>query len=130
MEIKGRGKLKVLVTQLYPTLYDPMGYIALQTPPSMGFSRREYWRGLPFSSPGDLPNQGIEPGSPALQARWGHRNIQSIAEGDQQCMWRPPTPQPRVQRTSCWRTVRLRLQESLDVGPGRSMNELRVHTSP
>ena len=34
----------------------------------MGFSRQEYWSGLPFPSPGDLPNTGIEPGSPALQA--------------------------------------------------------------
>ena len=34
----------------------------------MGFSRQEYWSGLPFPSPGDLPDQGIEPGSPALQA--------------------------------------------------------------
>ena len=34
----------------------------------MAFSRQEYWRGLPFPSPGDLPDLGIEPGSPALQA--------------------------------------------------------------
>ena len=34
----------------------------------MEFSRQEYWSGLPFSSPGDLPNPGIEPGPPALQA--------------------------------------------------------------
>ena len=34
----------------------------------MGFPRQEYWSGLLFSSPGDLPNPGIEPGSPALQA--------------------------------------------------------------
>ena len=34
----------------------------------MGFSRQEYWSGLPFPSPGDLPNPGIEPGYPALQA--------------------------------------------------------------
>ena len=34
----------------------------------MGFSRQEYWNGLSFPSPGDLPNPGIEPGSPALQA--------------------------------------------------------------
>ena len=34
----------------------------------MGFSRQEYWSGLPFPSSGDLPNPGIEPGSPALQA--------------------------------------------------------------
>ena len=33
----------------------------------MGFPRQEYWSGLPFPSPGDLPNPGIEPGSPALQ---------------------------------------------------------------
>ena len=39
-----------------------------QAPPSMGFSRQGYWSGLPFPSPGDLPNPGIEPRSPALQA--------------------------------------------------------------
>ena len=42
--------------------------VAYQAPPSMGFSRQECWSGLPFSSPGDLPDPGIEPGSPALQA--------------------------------------------------------------
>ena len=42
--------------------------IARQTPLSMEFSRQEYRSGLPFSSPGDLPNPGIEPGSPSLQA--------------------------------------------------------------
>ena len=42
--------------------------IACQAPLSMGFSRQEYWSGLPFPSPGDLPNPGIEPRSPALQA--------------------------------------------------------------
>ena len=41
---------------------------ASQAPPSMIFSRQEYWSGLPFPSPEDLPNSGIEPGSPALQA--------------------------------------------------------------
>ena len=40
--------------------------IALQTPMSMGFSRQEYWSGLPLPSPGDLPDPGIEPASPAL----------------------------------------------------------------
>ena len=39
-----------------------------QAPPSLGFSREEYWSGLPFPPPGDLPNQGIEPRSPILQA--------------------------------------------------------------
>ena len=42
--------------------------VAHQAPPSMGFSRQEYWSGLPFPAPGDLPNPGIEPGSPVLQA--------------------------------------------------------------
>ena len=41
---------------------------ALQAPLSMEFSRQEYWSGLPFPAPGDLPNPGIKPGSPALQA--------------------------------------------------------------
>ena len=40
--------------------------VAYQASPSMGFSRQEYWSGLPFPSPGDLPNPGIEPRSPAL----------------------------------------------------------------
>ena len=39
-----------------------------QAPLSMEFSRQEYWSGLPFPSPGDLPDPGIEPGSPTLQA--------------------------------------------------------------
>ena len=40
--------------------------VACQAPLSVGFSRQEYWSGLPFLSPGDLPDSGIEPGSPAL----------------------------------------------------------------
>ena len=40
--------------------------VACQAPPSMGFSRQEYWSGLPFPSPEDLPNPGIKPRSPAL----------------------------------------------------------------
>ena len=44
------------------------GIDPLLAPLSMGFSRQKYWSGLPFPSPGDLPNPGIEPGSPALQA--------------------------------------------------------------
>ena len=42
--------------------------VASQTPLSVGFSRQEYWSGLPFSSTGDPPDPGIEPRSPALQA--------------------------------------------------------------
>ena len=42
--------------------------LAVQAPLSMEFSRQETWSGLPFPSPGDLPDSGIEPGSPALSA--------------------------------------------------------------
>ena len=42
--------------------------VAYQASPSLGFSRQEYWSGLPFPSPGDLPDPGFEPGSPALEA--------------------------------------------------------------
>ena len=42
--------------------------VAHQALPSMGSSRQEYWSGLPFTSPEDLPDPGIKPGSPALQA--------------------------------------------------------------
>jgi len=42
--------------------------VAYQASLSMGFSRQEYWSGLPFPSPGDLPDPGIKPRSPALQA--------------------------------------------------------------
>ena len=53
--------------QSCPTLMT-LRTVALQAPLSVGFSRQEYWSGLPFPSPGNLPNPRIEPGSPALQA--------------------------------------------------------------
>ena len=62
-----RKKVKVKslsCVQLFATPWN----VAHQAPPSMGFSRQEYWSGLPFPSPGDLPDPGIEPRSPALQA--------------------------------------------------------------
>ena len=58
---------KVLVTQLCPTVI--LWTVAHQAPLSVGFSRQDYWSGLPFSSPGDLLNPGIKPGSPAMQAK-------------------------------------------------------------
>ena len=58
-------KVKLLSrVRLFATLWT----VAHQAPLSMGFSRQEYWSGLPFPSPGDLPNLGIKPRSPALQA--------------------------------------------------------------
>ena len=57
----------LVVKSLCPTLAIPRT-VAHQAPLSMGFSRQEYWSGLPFPSSGDLSHPGIEPGSPALQA--------------------------------------------------------------
>ena len=53
------------VAQSCPTLCDPWT-VAYQAPLSVGFSRQEYWSGLPFPSPEDLSDPGIEPGYPAL----------------------------------------------------------------
>ena len=55
----------VLFAQSCPTLCDPMD-VACQDPLSMGFPRQEYWSGLPFPPPGNLPDPGIEPTSPEL----------------------------------------------------------------
>ena len=60
-------KVKVLVAQSCQTPWDPMD-CSPQAPLSIGFSRQGYWSGLPFPSPGDLPDPGIEPIFPALQA--------------------------------------------------------------
>ena len=57
----------VIVAQSCPTICD-LWTVAHQAPPSMGFSRQEYWSGVPFPSPGDLHNPGIKPRSPTSQA--------------------------------------------------------------
>ena len=65
LKVKVKVKVKSLSSvRLFATPWT----IAYQAPPSMGFSRQEYWSGLPLPSPGDLPDPGIEPGSPALEA--------------------------------------------------------------
>ena len=64
-----RETVKVKVKSLsHVRLFATLWTVARQAPPSMGFSTQEYWSGLPFPSPGDLPDSGIEPTSPALQA--------------------------------------------------------------
>ena len=71
-------------------LFETPWTVAYQAPLSMGFSGQGYWSGLPFPSPGDLPNPGVEPGSPALQGdslptelgpstRWENR-ISAVAQ--------------------------------------------------
>ena len=63
------GEKKVKVKSLsHVRLFVTPCTVAHQAPPSMEFSRQEYWGGLPFPSPGDLPDPRIEPGSPALWA--------------------------------------------------------------
>ena len=62
-----RDDVKGLVTKSCLTLATPWT-AAHQVPLSVGFSRQEYWSGLSFPSPGDLPDPGIEPGYSALQA--------------------------------------------------------------
>ena len=57
----------MLINQLCPTLWDPMDYSLLGTSVH-GLLQQEYWSGFPFPSPGDLPDPGIEPRSPAMQA--------------------------------------------------------------
>ena len=64
LKVKVKVKVKSLSrVQLFATPWT----VAYQDPPSMGFSRQECWSGLPFPSPGDLPDPGIKPESPALQ---------------------------------------------------------------
>ena len=63
--VSKRVKVKLLSCVL---LFATPWTVAFQVPQSMEFSRQLYWSGLPFPSPGDLPNPGIEPRSPALQA--------------------------------------------------------------
>ena len=63
MKVKEKVKVKSLISvQLFETPWT-VAYPAL---PSMGFSRQEYWSGLPFPFPEDLPDPGIKPGSPTL----------------------------------------------------------------
>ena len=57
----------------YVRLFATLGTAAHQAPLSIGFSRQEYWSGLPFPSPGDLPDPGTEPRSPTCQADAGRR---------------------------------------------------------
>ena len=56
----------VWATRKAPHIFAAPWTVVYQAPPSMGFSRQEYWSGLPFPSLGNLPNPGIQPGSPAL----------------------------------------------------------------
>ena len=60
VKVKSLSRLQLFVTPWT---------VAYQAPPSVGFSRQEYWSGLPLPSPGNLPHPGIEPASPALAGK-------------------------------------------------------------
>ena len=83
--LPGGSGLESEVTQSCPTLCDTM-HCGYQASPSIGFSRQEYWSELPFPSPRDLPDPGIEPGSPAdgLQSeppgKWS--SVSSLCPGE------------------------------------------------
>ena len=62
-----KEKSETEVTQSCLTVCNPRD-CTCQAPTSKGFSRQDYWSGLPFPSPGDFPNPGLKSGSPALQA--------------------------------------------------------------
>ena len=66
-KIEWRHAFSELKAEVLPTAFATPWSVAHQAPLSMEFSRQEYQSGLPFPSPGDLPNPGIEPRSPALQ---------------------------------------------------------------
>ena len=65
--IGGKWKVKVKLLS-HVRFFVTQWTVAYEFPPSMGFSQQEYWSGLPFPTPDDLPDPGIKPGSPALQA--------------------------------------------------------------
>ena len=67
MKVKVKVKVKVKSLSCVRLSATPCT-VAYNASPSMGFSRQEYWSGLPFPSPGDLPNPGIKPVSPSLKA--------------------------------------------------------------
>ena len=67
--LKNQEQVKVKVKSLsHVLLFATPWTVANQAPLSMGFSRQEYWRGLPFPSPGNLPNPDIKPTAPELHA--------------------------------------------------------------
>ena len=68
VQSNNESDVKLLVAHLSDSLWPPGPTVARQAPLSMRVSRQEYWSGFPFSSPRDLPDPGIEPGSPTLQA--------------------------------------------------------------
>ena len=104
----------VLVAQSCLTLRPPWT-VARRAPLSMGFSRQQYWSGLPLPSPEDLPNTGIKPGSPSLQAdslpseppekslpSWGATTTRKVKSQGSDSRYSPPgdLPNPGIEPMS------------------------------
>ena len=68
--VKGRGLLLLFSCSVTSSAFATPWTVACQAPMSTGFSRQEYWSGLPFPSPGDRSDSGIELASPALAGRF------------------------------------------------------------
>ena len=106
--------MKVSVTQSCPTLCDPMDC----SPPGSsvyGISRQEYWSGLPFPSPGDLPDPGIEPGYPALQFHIRHHREETTiyAAHYNQVAWK------EKEKKKCNSAAKIKKKKKACVFPGR-----------
>ena len=66
-KINAKNECESVSRSVVPALCDPMDYVAHQASLSMEFFKQEYWSGLPFPSPDELPNPGMEPWSPAMK---------------------------------------------------------------
>ena len=88
--------------------WQPHGLDSLQAPLSMGFSRQEYWRGLPFPSPGDLLDPGIKPRSLALQAD----SLPSEPPEKPQWPYSPPNLSPKNDTGSFKSSLRCSIKSS------------------
>ena len=101
----GRSGQKVKVKSLSCVLlFVTPRTVACQEFPSMGLSRQEYWKELPFPSPEDLPDPGLEPGSPALQGDSLPSELPGKLRSEQQAkppkcrQHRPPSSLPQAER--------------------------------
>ena len=117
----------------------PPGTVARQAPPSMGFSRQEYWNRLLFPCPGDLPNPGNEPRSPALQGDSSpselmeqyspiNRNVGLM----QVTTWRKPKHQVKGAGYKRWHNAWSYLHEIFRTdtfGETESTSVVHIHTS-
>ena len=129
--------------QSCPTLCDPMDCIALQAPLSMGFSRQEYWSRLPCPPPGDLPEPGIEPVSPALAGGFftsepsvqfssvSHSVVSDSLRPHESQHARPPCPSPTPHQGSpllgMWTCYSTNIQNNLPLPPWFSTELFSIH---